>query len=222
MKQPFSVMNFQTTNKLFCSRLTDEPFSATTCVSASCCTVSSSTDCRNPTPQRDDKQWAFWNIAINWIGVHSTFCALTVQHSTFCAVTVQHSTFCAVTVQHSTFCALTVQHCTFCAVTVQHSTFCALTVQHSTFCALTVQHCAFCAVTVQHSTFCAVTVQHTHTVSAFPSSVCSLSKAPIYLAYHWSTYLSGLPAKCRKVAAPPLRHVSIDKCLRYRKTMKNN
>jgi hypothetical protein len=98
-----------------------EPFSATTCVSTSRCTVSSSTDCRNPTLHCDYKQCAFWNIANRWIEVHGTFCAVTVQHGTFRTVTVKHGTFFIVTVQHSTFCAVTVQHGTFCAVTVQHT-----------------------------------------------------------------------------------------------------
>jgi hypothetical protein len=76
VKQPFCVTNFRTTNKLFCSRFTDEPFSAT-----SRCTVSSSADCRNPTLPHDDKQCAFWNIATRWTEVHSRFCAVTVQHT---------------------------------------------------------------------------------------------------------------------------------------------
>jgi len=127
VKEPFCVMNFRTTNKLFFPRLTHEPFSAT-----SRCTVSSSTDCRNPTLPLDDKQYAFWNIAIRWTEVHSSFGAVTVQHSLFAL----------------------------------------------------------------HS---------------------------IYLSrYHWSTCLSELLAKCQKIAAQPLRHVSIGKCLRYRTTIQNN
>ena len=82
-KQPFCVMNFRTTNKLFCSRLTDEPFSA-----SSRCTVSSSTDCRNPTLSHDDKQCAFWNIAIRCTEMHNRFCGVTVQHRA-------HSTVCS-------------------------------------------------------------------------------------------------------------------------------
>ena len=57
--------------------LTAEPFSATSRCTVSC----SSTDCRNPTLPRDNKQCAFWNIAICWTEVHSKFCAVTAQHT---------------------------------------------------------------------------------------------------------------------------------------------
>ena len=70
--------------------LTAEPFSATSRCTVSC----SSTDCRIPTLPRDDKQCAFWNIAICWTEVHSRFCAVTAQH-TAQSVSAVRPSFCS-------------------------------------------------------------------------------------------------------------------------------
>jgi hypothetical protein len=76
-----------------------------------------------------------------------------------------------------------------------------------------------------HSTFCAVKVQHTQNLCLLPHcpSVRLFALQSTYLSRcQWSTRLNERPAKCQKVAAPPLRHLTIGECLRYRTILQNN